>query len=137
MIETLEKQVKVISNKAKFIHEQIVEPPTLILRKKKKQEVINMLKQKGYDIINDDEEYKYLRTMTIDSVEEENFEKLLKLKEEKLNELELIKNTTIEQMWIKELDNLNKEYKNYQNERLERAAGIKSKIKKKKKKKKN
>ena len=36
MIETLEKQVKVISNKAKFINEQIVEPPTLILRKKKK-----------------------------------------------------------------------------------------------------
>ena len=32
-----------------------------------------MLKQKGYDIIDNDEEYKYLRTMTIDSVEEENF----------------------------------------------------------------
>ena len=136
MIDTLEKQVKVISNKAKFIHEQIVEPPTLILRKKKKQVVIDMLKQKGYDVINNDEEYKYLRTMTIDSVEEENFEKLLKLKEEKQVELELIKKTTIEQMWIKELDNLNKEYKNYQNERLERASGIKSKSKIKKKKKK-
>ena len=74
----------------------------------------------------------------MDSVEEENFEKLLKLKGEKQTELELINKTTIEQMWIKELDNLNKEYKNYQNERIERASGsktkIKSKIKKKKKK---
>ena len=131
MIDSLEREVKLISNKAKFIQEQIVEPPTLILRKKKKQEVINMLKQKGYDIIDNDEEYKYLRTMTIDSVEEENFEKLLKLKEEKENELEIIKKTTIEEMWIKELDNLTEIYKNYQNERLERATGIKSKKKRK------
>ena len=134
MIESLEREVKLISNKAKFIQEQIVEPPTLILRKKKKQEVINMLKQKGYDIIDNDEEYKYLRTMTIDSVEEENFEKLLKLKGEKESELELIKKTSIEEMWIKELDNLNIEYKNYQNERIERATGIKSKSKRKNKK---
>tara|TARA_B100000035_G_scaffold163439_1_gene139234 strand:- start:7851 stop:11315 length:3465 start_codon:yes stop_codon:yes gene_type:complete len=135
MIDSLEREVKLISNKAKFIQEQIVEPPTLILRKKKKQEVISMLKQKGYDIIDNDEEYKYLRTMTIDSVEEENFEKLLKLKEEKENELEIIKKTTIEEMWIKELDNLTEIYKNYQIERLERATGIKSKKKKKIKKK--
>ncbi len=135
MIDSLEREVKLISNKAKFIQEQIVEPPTLILRKKKKQEVISMLKQKGYDIIDNDEEYKYLRTMTIDSVEEENFEKLLKLKEEKENELEIIKKTTIEEMWIKELDNLTEIYKNYQIERLERATGIKSKKKNKIKKK--
>ena len=70
-----------------------------------------MLKQKGYDIIDSDEEYKYLRSMTIDSVEEENFEKLLKQKGEKESEFELIKKTSIEEMWIKELDNLNKEYK--------------------------
>ena len=73
--------------------------------------------------------------MTIDSVEEENFEKLLKLKGEKESELELIKKTSIEEMWIKELDNLNIEYKNYQNERIERATGIKSKSKKEKQKK--
>ena len=35
MIESLEREVKLISNKAKFIQEQIVEPPTLILRKRK------------------------------------------------------------------------------------------------------
>ena len=80
IIASLEKEVRLLSNKAKFIHEQIVEPPTIILRKKKKHEVIEMLKSKNYDTIDDDEEYKYLRSMPIDSVEEENYEKLLNQK---------------------------------------------------------
>lgn len=134
MIEQIEKQVKIISNKAKFIHEQIIEPPTLILRKKKKQEVIEMLKQKNYDMIDNDDEYKYLRSMPIDSVEEENFEKLLKQKNEKEHELEIIKKTTIEEMWMNELDILSIEYKKYQKDREVRASGnTKKKIKKKKK----
>ena len=135
MIEYLEKEVKVLSNKAKFIQEQIVEPPTLIMRKKKKTEVIAMLKEKGYDIIGDDEEYKYLRNMTIDSVEEENYEKLLKQKGEKEAELEKIKVTTIEQMWLGELKTLEKEYSRYKNDRIVRSKGVGAKIKKKKKKK--
>ena len=72
--------------------------------------VIEMLKEKGYDTINDDVEYKYLRNMTIDSVEEENYEKLLKLKGEKETELNKIKETTIEDMWLSELKTLEKEY---------------------------
>tara|TARA_B100001173_G_scaffold291047_1_gene282156 strand:- start:69 stop:1499 length:1431 start_codon:yes stop_codon:yes gene_type:complete len=136
MIKTLEQEVKILSNKAKFIQEQIVEPPTLIMRKKKKTEVIAMLKEKGYDVINNDEEYKYLRNMTIDSVEEENYEKLLKLKGEKEIELNKIKETTIEQMWLSELKTLEKEYARYKNDRIVRAKGIGAKIKKKKIKKK-
>ncbi len=136
MIKVLEQEVKILSNKAKFIQEQIVEPPTLIMRKKKKTEVIAMLKEKGYDVINNDEEYKYLRNMTIDSVEEENYEKLLKLKGEKEIELNKIKETTIEQMWLSELKTLEKEYARYKNDRIVRAKGIGAKIKKKKIKKK-
>ena len=135
MIQALEKEVKVLSNKARFIQEQIVEPPTLVLRKKKKAEVISMLKEKGYDIIGDDEEYKYLRNMTIDSVEEENYEKLLKLKAERESELEKIKITTIEDMWLGELSVLEKEYTRYKNDRVVRAKGLGAKIKKKIKKK--
>ena len=62
------------------------------LRKKKKQEVIALLKSKNYDVIDNDEDYKYLRTMTIDSLEEENVAKLLKdkgLKEAELNILKM------------------------------------------------
>ena len=133
MIMSLEKDVKILSNKAKFIQEQIVEPPTLIMRKKKKAEVIEMLKEKEYDIIGDDEEYKYLRNMTIDSVEEENYDKLLKQKGEKEGELEKIKVTTIEQMWLSELKDLEKEYNKYQTDRIGRSKGVGAKIKIKKK----
>ena len=136
IIKSLEKELKVITNKAKFIYEQIVEPPTIVLRKKKKSEVISLLKDKNYDIIDGDEDYKYLRSMTIDSVEEENFQKLLKLRGEKEADLEEIKNTTIEQMWLGELKILEKEYGRYRNDRLVRSKGIGAKIKKKKKKKK-
>ena len=55
-MQQLEKQLIKLSNKAKFIQEQITEPPTLVLRKKKKQEVIALLKSKNYDVIDDDEE---------------------------------------------------------------------------------
>ena len=78
----MEKELIKISNKARFIHEQIVEPPTIILRKRK-AEVISMFKEKDYAVINGDEEYKYLRTMPIDSVEEENYNNLLKVREKK------------------------------------------------------
>ena len=99
-------------------------------------EVISLLKDKNYDVIDGDEDYKYLRSMTIDSVEEENFQKLLKLRGEKEADLEEIKNTTIEQMWLGELKILEKEYGRYKNDRLVRSKGIGAKIKKKKKKKK-
>ena len=134
MIKQLEKELTVLSNKAKFIQEQIIEPPTIVLRKKKKEAVINMLKEKNYDMIDGDTEYKYLRNMTIDSVEEENYEKLLKIKGEKDAILATIKNTTIEDMWLSELSVLEKEYARYKNARIVRAKGIGAKIKKKKKK---
>ena len=136
IIASLEKEVRLLSNKAKFIHEQIVEPPTIILRKKKKHEVIEMLKSKNYDTIDDDEEYKYLRSMPIDSVEEENYEKLLNQKGLKEKELDIIKKKSVEEMWLEELELLEKEYIKYQNDRIVRSKGIGAKIKKKQKKKK-
>jgi DNA topoisomerase-2 len=87
------------------------------LRKKKKDEVISMLKSKGYNIIDDDEEYKYLVKMPMDSVTEENVEKLLKDKSVKENELEIVKNTTIHKMWLNELNNLSEVYTEYKSER--------------------
>ena len=36
IIATLEKELVILSNKARFIHEQVVEPPTLVMRKKEK-----------------------------------------------------------------------------------------------------
>ena len=135
IIATLEKELVILSNKARFIHEQVVEPPTLVMRKKKKAQVIDMLKTKNYDVIDGDEEYKYLRNMTIDSVEEENYNRLVKEKQDKNTELEKIKNMTIETMWLNELQDLEKEYIKYRNYRTIRQKGVGAKIKKKKTKK--
>ena len=120
MISALEKELLVLSNKAKYIKEVL--DGTIDLRKKKKQEIIDMLLEKCYDAI-DDEEFKYLVKMPMDSVSEENVEKLLKEHQEKQDELERIKSTTIEQMWLSELEILEQEYQEYQKEREQSQLG--------------
>jgi DNA topoisomerase-2 len=115
MILALERELLLLSNKAKYIVENL--EGTIDLRKKKKEEVIKMLKDKQYNIIDDDKEYKYLTKMTMDSVTEENVEKLFKEKGEKEKELETIKTTSINQMWSSELDNLKSLYIEYKESR--------------------
>ena len=110
-----------VSNKARFIKENCDE--TIVLRKKKKQQVIELLKTRNYDIIDNDEEYKYLRTMTIDNLEEENMLKLLNEHDELKNQYIEINKLSLEKMWIKDLNNLEKEYKKYQKNREDRLYG--------------
>ena len=115
LIENLEKELLIMSNKVRYIQEVLV--GTIDLRKKKKQEITNLLQGKKYDMMDEDDEYKYLVRMPMDSVSEENVEKLVAEHRSKSAELERIKNTTIEQMWLTELDILENEYKEYQKER--------------------
>ena len=72
--------------------------------------------------------------MDIDCIH--NFQKLLEEKGAKEVELDIIRKTSIEQMWLLELDNLYKAYCLYKNNRKVRAMCLKAKIKKKKKNKK-
>ena len=64
-----------------------------------------MLETRGYDKIKDDDEYKYLRKMPMDSVCEENFQALLKEKGDKEAELNKVKGS-IQKMWLRELRTL-------------------------------
>jgi len=113
MIQSLEKELVVLSNKAKYIKEIL--DGSIDLRKKKSDEVFNMLKGKGYDTIDGD--YKYLIRMPMDSVTEENVEKLNNEHEHKKAELESVKNTTKYQMWLTELELLKQEYLEYKENR--------------------
>jgi len=113
MIQSLEKELVILSNKAKYIKEIL--DGSVDLRKKKSDEVFNMLKEKGYDTM--DSEYKYLTRMPMDSVTEENVDKLNKEYENKKTELENVKKTSKHQMWLTELDLLNKEYLEYKETR--------------------
>jgi DNA topoisomerase II len=125
IINNMQYIVKKITNKAKFILEQCED--VIDLRKKKKEEVIEILKSRGYDVLDGDEEFKYLRTMRIEQVEEENMNKLLKEKAEKIQELNILKNTTIENMWLTELKELETTFKKYKTQRRARQFGIKTK----------
>jgi DNA topoisomerase-2 len=130
MIDALEKELVLLSNKAKYIQENL--EGTVDLRKKKKEQVIEMLESKGYDLIGDDIEYKYLTKMPMDSVTEENVEKLLKEKGTKDQELTIIKSTTINAMWSSELNNLLEQYLEYKDIRQRLMDGEDTKLKKKK-----
>ena len=115
LINKMEKQLCLLTNRARFILEQCED--IIDLRKKKKDAVIALLKERNYDTIDGDEEFKYLRTMRIEQVEEENVEKLVKEKGDKLKALEILKNTPVKKMWKKELKELLDEFGKYQKAR--------------------
>jgi DNA topoisomerase-2 len=106
----------VLSNKARYIQEILND--TIDLRKKKKEQVTDMLVQKGYSTIDDDEEFRYLVKMSMDSVTEENVDKINKERADKENELHIVESTTIQQMWLHELSMLEEEYLKYKDERM-------------------
>jgi len=122
MIESLERELILLTNKAKYIKENL--DGTIDLRKKKKEQVIEMLQNKGYDIIDEDHNYHYLVKMPMDSVTEENVERLLKERDDKQAELDVVKSTTINKMWLNELDILKEHYIEYKEERTRLMNGV-------------
>jgi len=121
MINSLTKELVLLSNKSKYIKENL--DGTVDLRRKKREEVSKLLVQKKYDVIDDDEDFKYLVKLPMDSVTEENVAKLLKEHGDKVAELEVVKSRTIEQMWSGELDTLSAEYAKYREERERSISG--------------
>jgi DNA topoisomerase-2 len=121
MIDHLEKELVLLSNKVKYIRENL--EGTIDLRRKKKEQVIEMLQKKEYDLMDGEDEYKYLVKMPMDSVTEENVEKIIKEKGNKESELDTIKHTTIYTMWMSELDHLKELYIEYKNERTKLMEG--------------
>jgi DNA topoisomerase-2 len=128
MIKSLEKELILLSNKAKYIKENL--DGTIDLRKKKGTQVTEMLQSKGYDLV--DLDYNYLTKMPMDSVTEENVDRLYKQHGEKITVLETVKSTTIHQMWLNELETLNELYIKYKEGRSRTMTGsepIKKKVK--------
>jgi DNA topoisomerase-2 len=122
IIKKLEKELLLLSNKTRYILENL--DGSIDLRRMKKNEVTHLLETKKYDKMDDDEEYKYLVKLPMDIVTEENVNKLMKEKTEKNKELDDTINTTICEMWIKELDKLKTLYLCYKEERTMLMNGI-------------
>jgi len=113
LVRDMEKKLVRLSNRAKYIQETLT--GSIDLRRKKTQEVTELLNGKGYNLIDGD--YKYLVKMPMDSVTEENVDTIMKEKATTETELEILKKTSLEKMWITELNNLDKEYTKYKTKR--------------------
>jgi len=121
LIEALGKELAVLSNKTKYIQETLA--GTVDLRRKTKEEVTAMLMTKGFQILEEDGDFKYLTRMPMDSVTEENVTKLSKEQEQKSAELKMTQATTEEQMWLQELTRVEEEYQHYKTERERHQTG--------------
>ena len=121
MIAELERELSLLSNKARYIMENL--EGTIDLRKKKKDHIIVLLKEKEYDILDEDMDYKYLLKMPMDSVSEENVEKLNAEHDRKMSELDKVRSTTTSAMWLEELAQLLQEYLQYKEERTRESNG--------------
>ena len=134
LIGALTQDLMLLSNKSRYITELL--EGTVDLRRKKKEEVVQMLEDKKYNTVNQDDEFKYLVKLPMDSVTEENVARLNKEHADKLAELEYVKTTSTSQMWLKELDLLEKEYSKYRQARENadkvgaKVVGEKKKVKK-------
>lgn len=115
LIKALEEELIVLTNKSNYIQENINN--TINLINKKKQDIINTLTEKGYAVIDNDTEYNYLIKMPMDSVTQENSIKLLNDANHKKQQIDNLKNITITQMWLNELELLTKKYILYKKER--------------------
>ena len=111
IISKIQNELKLLSNRAKYINETL--NGTIDLRNKKKNVIIELLESKSYDIINNDNEFKYLTKMPMDSVSSENVDKLMKETGEKKVLLKNIIETTPEQLWLHDLNYLKSSYKSF------------------------
>ena len=114
-LETLLKELTVMNNKQRYIQEILDE--TLDLRRKSKDVILEMMKEKGYDIINEDSDFKYLLKMSMDSVSEESVEKIIKALTETQEKYDKLFDTSIQQLWLNDLEHFESEYVLYVDER--------------------
>ena len=105
LISKLGNELKFLSAKAQFIQYNLNDK--IDLRKKSKTQINEIMESFKFEL-GEDKSYNYLIKMPMDSVSKENVEKLMKEHGEKEAQLNEVKTTSIEQMWLKELSDLKK-----------------------------
>ena len=115
-LAAMSAELRVLSNKARYIQELL--DGSIDLRRKRGDELTAMLQSKGYDHVEGDEQYKYLLKLPMDSVSEENVQKLLKEKEHREAQHHVLQGTSIEQLWLADLAELRAEYVKQEEKRV-------------------
>jgi len=100
LLKQLEIKCKFLSNKSRYIQELLDD--SIDLRRKNKTQINDILKSKDY--MEDEGDYNYLIKMPMDSVSEENVDKLNNEFNNKQKELKFLKNQSIKDMWTNEIN---------------------------------
>lgn len=108
LINNVTTEIMSLSNKARFVKANIEE--TLDYKNRSDKETYDILQREHYDLMNDS--YDYLLSMQIRSFTKDKYEKLLKELERAKARLEELKHTTVERMWLDELEDLEYELDN-------------------------
>ena len=111
ILAQLSNELRVLSNRAKYIQEILDDK--LDMRRKTKDVVLELLKTRGYEHIEGDDEYRYLLKMPMDSVTEENVTKLLAERDTTRIAHTKLYETSIQHLWCKDLDELEQEYRKW------------------------
>jgi len=119
LIKDMQKKLMKLSNRARYILETL--DGVVDLRRKNAQQVSELMESRKFDKLEGD--YKYLIKMPMDSVTQENVQNILKEKEETEKELSILTATTLEKMWLSELDEFEREYGLYKKRREQIQSG--------------
>jgi DNA topoisomerase-2 len=114
-----------LTNKARYIQETL--SGVVDLRKKTTVQVAELMTSRKYDTFDGD--FKYLIKMPMDSVTEENVASIMADKANSQKDLDVLLATSLAQMWINELDVLEREYDSYRMKRQQIQTGSAAKVK--------
>jgi DNA topoisomerase-2 len=127
MLNELQYKLLKLSNRARYILATL--DGSVDLRRKNATVVHDLLTSMEFALIDGD--FKYLIKMPMDSVTQENVDKMMKERGDAEKELEVLQKTKLETMWLSELTILKKEYEKYKEHRAQIQNGIvKSSVKK-------
>jgi DNA topoisomerase-2 len=132
LVDEMQRKMLILTNKARYIEYTLIDK--IDLRRKNAEAVTKMLEINGFDKVDGD--YKYLVKMPMDSVTIENVDRLRKERDDTQRELDVLVATTLEQMWMTELDTYEKVYAESKKDRqqlqqatlLEEKKGTKKKV---------
>ena len=113
LLEKINQELLEMTNLAKYI--QYTLDDKIVLKKKTNQEINGMLEGMSFDKILDRTSgklsYNYLIKKPMDIVSDENVEKIMKEQALKEKELNILKSRKVEDIWLEELEELKKCYR--------------------------
>ena len=102
ILDKLKKELAILDAKVRFIEEYI--NGKIEINRKSKEYIYSLLEERGYPDFG--ESYDYLVRMPILSFTEEKIEELSKQRNDKKQEVKILKNKTEKDLWLDDLENI-------------------------------